>query len=132
MPETSEANEAPALKDGESAHPIPGAWRPTLKRIVASLVSGDYALTEGIAGVQPVKKDTATQIGRSISDYGCTLVELPDETWRTSVAQWYGTHWEFLVDLWTREEGRSDLVLTGRVTETRDGYVFDLHLVYVP
>jgi len=35
-------------------------------------------------------------------------------------------------DLWTEEEGRSDLVLSGSVSETADGYRFTLRLVYVP
>lgn len=67
-----------------------------------------------------------------IADYGATLVELPDDSWRTSVAQWHRTHWEFLADLWTAEEGRSDLVLSGRAFETEGGYRFELHLIYVP
>jgi hypothetical protein len=61
---------------------------------------------------------TAEQIRRYLADYGCTLVELPEDTWQTSVSQWMETHWEVLVDLWTAEEGRSDLVLAGRVVET--------------
>ena len=50
----------------------------------------------------------------------------------TSVAQWMGTHWEVLVDLWTAEEGPSDLVLGGTVVETSAGPRFTIDMVYVP
>jgi hypothetical protein len=121
-----------ALKDDEASHPIPGAWRSTLQLIVQAFVSGDYALSTPIAGVESVNDTTAAQISRYISDYGATLIDLPEATWSTSVAQWYGTHWEFVVDLWTKEEGRSDLVLSGRVTETDGAYTFNVYLVHVP
>ena len=45
---------------------------------------------------------------------------------------WYGTYWDAFVDLWTKEEGRSDLVLSARVTEVSDGISIKLHMVYVP
>lgn len=65
--------------------------------------------------------------------YGCTLTELTDETWETSVAQWMLGHWEILVDLRTLEEGRSDLVLHANVYPVGRGvYRFELYLVYVP
>ena len=60
------------------------------------------------------------------------LVELSDETWKSSVAQWMRTHWEVLVDLRTEGEGRSDLVLDARVYEVEAGYRFKVHAVYVP
>ena len=47
-------------------------------------------------------------------------------------AQWMGTHWEVLVDLWTKEEGRSDLVLHVKVVEDGASPRFTVHLVYVP
>jgi hypothetical protein len=41
-------------------------------------------------------------------------------------------HWEVIVDLWTKEEGQSDLVLSLMVTEAGAGHRFKVHLVYVP
>ena len=102
-----------ALKDPDAAHPIASAWRPMLREVVGRLAQGDYQLAQSVRGVEPVSASTAEQIRNYIAEYGATLVELPDDTWRTSVAQWMGTHWEILVDLWTAEEGRSDLVLGG-------------------
>jgi len=43
-----------------------------------------------------------------------------------------GTGWQVLVDLWTQEEGRSDLALHLHVAESAGGYRFAVHLVYVP
>jgi hypothetical protein len=128
----SNSGDPPAVKDQQAAHPIPGAWRQPIREIVRAFVSGDYGVSAGVAGVEPVEEATADHIREYIADYGATLIELPEETWSTSVTQWYGKHWEFLIDLWTREEGPSDLVLSGRVRETTDGYVLKVHLVYVP
>ena len=120
------------LKDRDAAHPVAGAWRPMLCDVVRRLAQGDYALAQDVPGVAPVAASIAEQIREYVAEYGATLVELPDETWRTSVAQWMGTHWEILVDLWTAEEGRSDLVLAGDVVETSAGPLLTLRGVYVP
>lgn len=70
---------------------------------------------------------------QAVDDYGAvTLISLPDESWDTSVALWSGDRWRCLVDLWTEEEGRSDLVLDIDVFENGPGYRFCVHLVYVP
>jgi len=121
-----------ALKDPEAQHPIAGAWRPMLREVVQRFVAGDYGLTHGVSNVEPVSMATTEQIRLYLADYGCTLVELPEDTWQTSVSQWMETHWDILVDLWTLEEGRSDLVLAGRVVETKTGIRFTIQMVYVP
>lgn len=122
----------PALKDPDAAHPIAGAWRPMLREVVRCFAQGDYGLARGIRGVEAVPVATAEQIRDYLADYGATLVELPDDTWETSVAQWTGTHWDILVDLWTVEEGRSDLVLAGHVVDRSTGPRLTFHMVYVP
>lgn len=125
-------NDPPARKDPDAAHPVAGAWRPMLRAVVRRLAAGDYALTQGVPGVTPVALSVAEQMYEYVAEYGARLVELPDETWQTSVAQWMGTHWEVLVDLWTAEEGRSDLVLHGDVSESAAGPRFTVRAVYVP
>jgi len=125
-------SEQPAVKDAHAQHPIASAWRPTFRKIVSAFVEGDYRLERGIEAVEPVTEERVSQIRQYIAKYGEKLVELPDETWTTSVAQWMGTHWEVLVDLWTKGEGRSDLVLDARVYESKEGYRFEVHAVYVP
>ena len=121
-----------ALKDPHAAHPIADAWRPMFRAVVECFAHGDYQLARGVPGVEPVDAATAAQIRDAIADYGGTLRALPEDAWASSVAQWMGTHWEVLVDLWTVEEGRNDLVLHGRVMESGTGPGLTVDMVYVP
>lgn len=76
--------------------------------------------------------ETAEHIRNSIRAYGAHLIELPDECWSTSVYIWMGSYWDVLVDLWTQEEGASDLVLGAKMLEDEGGYSVEVHMVYVP
>lgn len=120
-----------AVRDGREG-PVPTAWRETLQQIVTALAEGDFQLSRGIRGVAPVSAETATQIRDYVGDYGATLVALPEASWSSSICIGYGDHWMVLVDLWTAEEGRSDLVLQARVTEQVSEYLIAVDLVYVP
>jgi hypothetical protein len=124
--------DAPVNKDSNAAHPIATAWRPTLREIVKCFARGDLALAAGVRGVAPTSPSTATQIQSYLEEYGQTLTELPDDTWKSSIAQWMETHWDVLVDLWTVEGGRSDLVLFARVFENGDAFRFEIDSVHVP
>jgi hypothetical protein len=121
-----------AVRDGDRERPIPTAWRPVLRDIVSAFAKFDYRLQAGVNGVARVSEDTAAQIRGFISSYGATLVELPNETWDSSVCIWYGDHWSAMVDLWTESEGRSDMVLQVRAVESTLGFTFKIELVYVP
>ena len=121
------------VKDASHEVAIPEAWRPTLKAVVDSLVRRDTVIGVGLPSVDPVPAEISQQCIDAIDGYGAvTLVTLPDESWDTSVALWFGDHWRCLVDLWTEEEGRSDLVLDVHVFENGPGYRFHVQLVYVP
>lgn len=120
------------VKDEEKEHPVAGAWRPTLREITKAIAEGDYGLSRGIPNVGPVSDATANQIRTYVSQYPETLTELSDDTWNSSVAQWMRTHWEVIVDLWTIESGRSDLILSVFVFETSDGFRFEVDSVHVP
>ena len=130
--EPSQSDEVLAVKDEESERPIPTAWRQQFREIVDAFVVGDFGLGVGIRGVPPVSADRASLIRDYIEGYGATLVALPEETWDSSVCIWYGDHWAALVDLWTEQEGRSDLVLHTRVRELDSGFSIEVDLVYVP
>lgn len=108
---------------------IPAHWRQTFREIVSAFVAGDYGRT--VSAVEPISIETAAQIRCYIRDYGATLVTLPEETWDSSVCIWTGAHWDTLIDLWTEEEGRSELVLHAQVSEDPTLAV-KVHLVYVP
>ena len=116
----------------EEEHPVPSLWRPIFSSIVMSFIKKDYALSSGIKGVLPISNETACHIKEYISDYAEDLVELPNETWEYSVCAWMGEHWEVLIDLWTFNEGHSDLVLSAKVIQNDRDYFIDIHMVYVP
>ena len=132
MATTESRAEVPVIKDAESERPIPTAWRNVIKSIVSSFVRHNYQLTANIPCVAPVQSDTAEQIENYIKNYGVELIELPEETWDSSVCIWMGNRWDALIDLWSRSEGRSDLALSLHVSETNNGFEFNIYMVYVP
>jgi len=122
-------HETTITKDGENKIAAPQAWRPTLAAIVDALIQGsEPALTQ----VTLQAPDVWASALESIRAYGAHLKRLPDESWNSSVCIWYGDFWNVLVDLYTEEEGRSDLVLQAHVYEVGDGYRYEVVLVYVP
>jgi len=128
----NDSNEVPVTKDADNEGPIPSAWRPVLKSIVDAFAREDYLLNDGLSGVAPISEETADQVREYIQDYGAKLIELPPESWDTSVCIWMGNRWDALIDLWTEDEGRSDLVLEAHVSEADSEYVVAIHMVYVP
>ena len=80
---------------------------------------------------QPPTSD-AQRIARNLESYGAHLKSLPEEAWETSACQWMGDIWDALIDLYTVEEGASDLALSVRVYEMAKGYEFDVQSVHVP
>ncbi len=124
--------EIQVIKDEENERPIPTVWRPIFHGIVNAFVNDDYVLSSGFARVGPIPKATANQIRKYIQDYGEALVELPEESWETSICIWMGDRWGVFIDLWTEAEGRSDLVLSAGVSEKNEGYLVNVEMVYVP
>ncbi len=122
----------PILKDENDERPIPTAWRKTLADIVEAFKNGDFKLGCGVAGVQPISAKDATRIAGNIAAYGDQLTSLPEETWRTSVHRWVRGYWELLIDLFTVDEGESDLVMFVRVYEDGPSYRFEVQSVHVP
>ena len=120
------------LKDEHNQSPVPSAWRGTLSAIVEAFKEGDFSLTRKVPGVRSIPEKKATRIAGNIKSYGARLASLPEDAWQTSVCQWMGAYWDVMVDLYTVEEGASDLVLQARVYEEGVTYAFDVHFVYVP
>lgn len=122
-----------SLSEGHlTQQPVPMAWRSTLKAIADALAAADYALTSVVREVEPVSPDTSRQMEAAVRAYGATLIDLPEATWVTSVCMTCGGHWDVLVDLWTAQEGPSDLVLGVRVWEQAGAINYRVELVYVP
>ncbi|WP_429000558.1 DUF7668 domain-containing protein [Stenotrophomonas rhizophila] len=122
-------NETTIAKDGENEIAVPQAWRPTLAAIVDALIQGGEPSLPQVTLQDP---DVWASAQESIRAYGAHLKRLPDESWSSSVCIWYGDFWNVLVDLYTEEEGRSDLVLQAHVYEVGEGYRYEVVLVYVP
>jgi hypothetical protein len=122
----------PVLKDETAQQPVPTVWRESIFLVVKAFAEGDYRLDRRISGVAPIPQQKAEQIARNVKGYGATLTELPEESWNSSVCQWMKGYWEVLVDLFTVEEGRSDLVLSVHVVESDSSFRFEVQSVYVP
>ncbi len=125
-------NEIVVEKNEEDELPIPHIWRPIFMAIVNAFVKKDYNLSAGIKNINLVSNNTAEQIKEYIEDYGEELIELPEETWDSSVYICYGDYWNVLIDLYTKGEGISDLVLNAEVRKVNNDFVFNINLVYVP
>jgi hypothetical protein len=121
------------VKDTELEVLVPEVWRPTLRAIVDSLVRRDVVLAADLTAVDAVSVAVTQLCLQAVANYGdVTLIPLPEDVWDTSVTRWHGDRWSCLIDLWTEEEGRSDLVLNVDVFENGPAYRFLVHLVYVP
>ena len=131
MSRESSVGEVLACKDGTQRF-IPTAWRPVFVEIVAAFANGDYELQSCRSRVALAAPDTSSQVRNYLQVYGATLVALPEESWKSSVCIWYTNHWDVLVDLWTKEEGWSDLVLKASVSEAEVGIAVQVQMVYVP
>lgn len=122
----------PVVKDPNGQVPVPTAWRATLADVANAIGQGDYQAIASMASVRPISAPLAEAIASNIRDYGVNLTDLPAESWLTSVCQWVGGYWDVLVDLFSTEEGASDLALVVRVYEVGAEYSFEVQSVHVP
>jgi hypothetical protein len=120
------------LKDPSGQQPIPTVWRETLAAIVERIRHGDREFQSGPPNVTNRNDNVSRYMEESLTAYGATLTALPESTWQTSVCQWMDGFWEVYVDLYTEQEGRSDLVLFLLVRESGLGFVFEIQGIYVP
>jgi len=120
------------LKDENNQTPVPLEWRGTFSEIVIAFVEDDFKLTRQVTGVRSISEDDAKRIEENIRSYGATLTKLPEATWNTSVCQWMHCYWDVLIDLYTVEEGASDLILSIRIYEEGEKYSFDVQSIHVP
>jgi len=120
------------IKDAKNEREVPNIWRTTFTEVVRCFVNHDYRLLEQIKNVAPVSKETEKQIKEYIQGYGETLVELPEEAWQSSFYLWTENYWDVWIDLWTDNEGRSDLVLRAKVAQENETYIVEIYMVYVP
>ena len=103
-----------------------------IRRLVRDIAEGrlDEVERDGRAG-----RCTAADLKCVIAEYGRTLLPLPDEAFEFGHVHEYENDPDgcFVdVDLWTSEEGRSDLTLSLEARKEADGYrveISDLHVL---
>ncbi len=111
---------------------VPEQFRPAIKEIVHELVMGNY---NGLEADGRAGDLNAQQLKTALTEYyPCTLIELPDEAWEVAEAYYVERtrEWAIDVDLWTVEEGHSDLTLQLMVRDTNEGILVaieDLHVL---
>lgn len=125
-----------------SESPIPLSLRPALSEVVDRLVAGDY---EGLKHDR-IDPYADRDLGLWIREYGrapgsdepgrATLVPLPEEAWDWAEVVFEDSGpprvWGVVLDLWTLEEGHSDLSMEAEVTATSGGLrvvVSDIHVL---
>jgi hypothetical protein len=111
---------------------VPDGFRLPIADLVNALVRGEFDSLDQDGRSGRVGGDG---LRRSITEYGRTLVSLPDEALDLAeagrVAGQLGVWW-IVVPMWTAEEGRSDLSLELAARPTQDGHrleVTDLHVL---
>ena len=113
---------------------VPERFRRVIADVVGRIADGDYAgLTRD--GIDPHPDADLSLWIREYGDRGATIVRLPEEAWdyaEASPADGVPGTWFVVVDLWTAEEGRSDLSMEATVREVGDGVeveVDDIHVL---
>lgn len=99
-------------------NPVPERWRGPLADIVDRIVAGDYAglVADGLVPGQ--RAPERAHFEHRVKEYPGTPVPLPPEAWVVAEAmQASDGSWHVWVDLWTKEEGRSELALTAGVED---------------
>jgi hypothetical protein len=111
--------------------PIPAHLVPALQDLVRELVRGNF---DGLERDGRAGRLTAAELRAAVRGYGRTLVDPPTEAFGAAAHPVRGApgRWAIELDLWTVEEGRSDLTLTVAAQELPDRVrteVDDLHVL---
>jgi len=119
------------LKDTEQHISVPQEWRSTFTAIVQAFVEGNYKLINVDDSIQHLGAADAQYIRDYLHGQKCRLISLPESTWEHSVYQWYQGFWDVWLNLYTVEEGRSDLFLLTRVYEVKNSFKFSVQLIFI-
>ena len=109
-------------------------WRSLIVDLVVRLIHKDYAGLARDGYVSCTDDPVDTSVGTWIEDYPATLVPLPDEAWEHAErGRWINLPdaWWVTVDLWTSEEGRSDLSMEATVREQGERLAIVIDNVHV-
>ena len=107
--------------------------KSTVRRVVSLLERGDYEALERLTnGVRL----TAAEMAEGVREYGGNLILPPDDVFdNLDVIEVEGARpreWSVNVDLWTAEEGRSDLTLEMTLRESgKEIYGVEIDSIHV-
>ena len=125
--------EFPVPYDPEFQSPIPTIWRDTIILIVDAFKDKDFAGLNTIPNVELIALEYASELVEYIVDYGAHLISLPKDTWNTSVCLYMEDEfWKAIIDLFTAEEGCSDLILDLHIFKKQNQFEFQINSIYVP
>ncbi|OTG67486.1 DUF7668 domain-containing protein [Acinetobacter silvestris] len=123
----------PVPYDSALQSPIPTIWRDTIVLIVEAFKDKDFARLNTIPDVQFIDLEYALELAESIVNYGAHLISLSKDAWDTSVCLYMqNDFWIAIIDLFTVEEGRSDLILDLRIFKKENQFEFQINGIYVP
>lgn len=119
-------------KNEEIEQAIPLRWRPIIIGIIEDIRNRNLRSRDVSGHSVDIDPDEIEHIYHNVDHYGDMLVRLPEDTWKTSVCRWMGNYWHLLIDLFTAEEGLSDLVLFMDVCEYESSTSFKIRSLHVP
>ena len=123
----------PVPYDAEFQSPIPSIWRDCIIQMVEAFQDKDFERLNTLSSVQCIDLAYAVEIAKNIDDYGAHLMSLAEESWHTSVCLYMENEsWQAIIDLFTVEEGRSDLILDLFIIKKEDQFIFQINNIYVP
>jgi hypothetical protein len=111
---------------------VPERFRPALAAVVERLAAGDFA---GLKrdGIDPYPDADLSLWIRNYGSAGATIVPLPEEAWESAgaIPTVRPGEWAIVVDLWTREEGKSDLSMEATVLDSPGGISVVINSIHV-
>ena len=116
----------------EGLRAVPERWRPVVAGVVRRLAAGDFTglVRDGVAPAREGPDDLGFE--HWVVKYPASLVDLPDEAWTFTDHRPTGEQdvWDVSVDLWTAEEGRSDLTLEGQVRDDGSAVILRIERIH--
>jgi hypothetical protein len=112
-------------------HQLPVRFRSLLSRVVDLVAANDV---EGLRHDSQIVLADPIDPLYWVREYPATVVALPDDAWQFADVYTVGdgaSTWYVVLDVWTAEEGRSDLSLEAEIRETPEGLVVQVENIHV-
>ena len=127
-----EATVPQPLYVAQMTDPVPERFREVLSTVVDRIAAGDFEGLKRDGIDQRPDADLSLWI-RGYGETGATILPLPNEAWAHAQA-WQNDEagvWSVVIDLWTAEEGRSDLSLEATLIEAPSELLVQIDDIHV-